>query len=63
MKDKSRHIFMLRRVEMKRSSGLIRRSLQSNYGFSSRELNELGRLVEENEAVFLETWNEYFGQH
>jgi hypothetical protein len=37
--------------------------LASNYGFSSRELNELGRLVEENEAVFLEAWNEYFGQH
>jgi hypothetical protein len=37
--------------------------LASNYGFSSRELNELERLVEQNEAVFLEAWNEYFGQH
>ena len=36
--------------------------LASNYGFSSRELNELERLVEQNEAVFLEAWNEHFGQ-
>ena len=35
--------------------------LASNYGFSSRELTEVGRFVEENEAVFLEAWNEYFG--
>ena len=36
--------------------------LASNYGFSSRELNELERLVEQNEAVFMEAWNEHFGQ-
>jgi hypothetical protein len=35
--------------------------LAANYGFSSRELNELGKLVEQNEKVFLEAWNEYFG--
>jgi hypothetical protein len=34
--------------------------LASNYGFSSRELNELERLVEQNELFFLEVWNEYF---
>ncbi|MEK6333637.1 MAG: DUF4160 domain-containing protein [Acidobacteriota bacterium] len=34
--------------------------LASNYGFSSRELNEVSQLVEQNEAVFLEAWNEYF---
>lgn len=37
--------------------------LASSHGFSSRELNELERLVEQNEPVFLEAWNEYFGQH
>ena len=37
--------------------------LTSNYGFSSRQLNDLGRLVEESEAVFLEAWNEHFSQH
>ncbi len=36
--------------------------LASNYGFSSRELNELERLVEEHETIFLEAWNEHFGQ-
>jgi len=36
--------------------------LASNYGFSSRELNELERLVEQNESFFLEVWNEYFGK-
>ena len=34
--------------------------LASNYGFSSRELNVVSRLVEQNEAVFLEAWNEHF---
>ena len=34
--------------------------LASNYGFSSRELNELEPLVEHNESFFLEVWNEYF---
>ena len=37
--------------------------LASNYGFSSPELNEIEQLVEQNESVFLEAWNEYFGQH
>jgi Domain of unknown function (DUF4160) len=37
--------------------------LASNYCFSSRELNELERLVDQNEAIFLEAWNEHFGQH
>jgi hypothetical protein len=36
--------------------------LASNYGFSSRELNELERLVVENENVLVEAWNEHFGQ-
>jgi hypothetical protein len=34
--------------------------LASNYGFSSRELNELESLVKQNETVFLEAWNEHF---
>ena len=37
--------------------------LASNYGFSSRELNEIGKLVEQNERLFLEAWNEHFSQH
>ena len=36
--------------------------LAFNYGLSGRELNELARLVEENEVVFLEAWNEHFSQ-
>jgi hypothetical protein len=36
--------------------------LASNYGFSSRDLNELSQLVEQNEALFLEACNEYFSQ-
>ena len=35
--------------------------LAANYGFSSRELNEIAKLVEQNEQFFLEAWNEYFG--
>lgn len=37
--------------------------LASNYGFLSRELSELERLVEQNESFFLEVWNEYFLNH
>ena len=36
------------------------RQLVSNYGFSSRELSELERLVEEHEPFLLEVGNEYF---
>lgn len=36
--------------------------LASNYGFSSRELNEIGKLVEQNAQFFQEVWNEYFSQ-
>jgi len=35
--------------------------LASNFGFSSSELNEVGRLVQDNEQLFLEAWNEHFG--
>jgi len=37
--------------------------LAANFGFSSRELNEIGRLVEQNQQFFLGAWNEQFGQH
>jgi subtilase family serine protease len=37
--------------------------LASSYGFSSREINELERLVEQNGSFFLEVWNEYFRKH
>lgn len=37
--------------------------LAANHGFSSRELNEIAKLVEQNERLFLEAWNEYFVQH
>lgn len=36
--------------------------LASNYGFASRELKQLERLVAENESFFLEVWNEYFSR-
>jgi hypothetical protein len=39
---------------------LGRAELAANYGFSSRELKEIAKLVEENEQFFLEAWNEYF---
>src|SRR5260221_7901123 len=37
--------------------------LASSYRSSSRVLNELERLEDQNEAVFLKAWKEYFGQH
>ena len=36
--------------------------LVSNYGFNSRELSEIERLVDHHRADLLEAWNEHFGE-
>ena len=36
--------------------------LQTSGGFKRKELNRIQQLVEENQARFLEAWNEYFGE-
>lgn len=36
-------------------------SLARNRGFASRELRTLENLVEEKRTLFLEAWNEHFG--
>jgi hypothetical protein len=36
-------------------------SLARNFGFSSRELRVIERLIREHQAEFLEAWNGYFG--
>jgi hypothetical protein len=36
-------------------------SLAASYGFRSGELAELHRLVQQNSPLFLEKWNEFFG--
>ncbi|MBW2072015.1 MAG: DUF4160 domain-containing protein [Deltaproteobacteria bacterium] len=36
-------------------------SLARNLGFSARELRKIASVVEENEQLLLEAWNEYFG--
>ena len=36
-------------------------NLASSYGFKAHELNEIERIVRENQTDFLEAWNEYFG--
>ncbi len=36
--------------------------LESSGGFKRKELNRIRELVEENQARFLEAWNEYFGE-
>lgn len=35
--------------------------LADSYGFRSHELSKLTMLVNQNRAVFLEKWNEFFG--
>ncbi len=35
--------------------------LARNTGFTSKELNHLEKLVQENENKIMEAWNEYFG--
>ena len=34
--------------------------LASNYGFSARELNDIERIIKENQEVLREAWNEHF---
>lgn len=36
-------------------------SLASNLGFSEKELRKILEIVEENQLMFVEAWNEYFG--
>jgi hypothetical protein len=35
--------------------------LATNAGFRRHELNELARLLEENQQMLLNSWHEYFG--
>ena len=35
-------------------------SLASNLGFSEKELRKIREIVEENQLMFVEAWNEYF---
>ncbi len=36
-------------------------ALAKNIGFSAKELKRLQTIVVENQTLFLEVWNEYFG--
>ncbi|MEX2141796.1 MAG: DUF4160 domain-containing protein [Pirellulales bacterium] len=36
--------------------------LEANYGFNSRELNSIERLVDEHKSELLEAWHEHFGE-
>ena len=36
-------------------------ALAKNIGFSAKELKKLQAIVVENQTLFVETWNEYFG--
>ena len=35
--------------------------LANNIGFPDREVKKIEAIVRENQTLFLETWNEYFG--
>jgi len=60
MSDKNPPHIHVKAAENQAKFWLNPTQLASNYGFSSRELKELERLVEQNESFFLEVWNEYF---
>lgn len=40
---------------------LVPVALARNFGFSARELTQLEKLISQNQASLLESWNEYFG--
>ncbi|TAE12998.1 MAG: DUF4160 domain-containing protein [Bacteroidetes bacterium] len=35
--------------------------LANSYGFSAKEINTIRKIVVENQQLFIDTWNEYFG--
>ena len=37
--------------------------LAANHGFTSRELNEIRRLIQEHQQTIIEAWNEHCSQH
>ena len=41
---------------------LVLVQLEANYGFNSRELNEIQETIEEHLDELLEAWNEHFGE-
>jgi hypothetical protein len=36
--------------------------LQTSGGFNAAELRRIQRIIEENEILLIEAWNEYFGE-
>jgi hypothetical protein len=38
-------------------------ALAWNRGFSGRELNEIRRIIVENQSTIIEAWHEHCGQH
>lgn len=37
--------------------------LASNYGFSSKELNEIEKIIKKNQTILTEKWNERLGKN
>lgn len=37
-------------------------SVAVSYGFSGKELREIGEIIEENEVLIMDKWNEHFGK-
>lgn len=37
--------------------------LAANYGFKGHELNEIKKIIEENQTLLKEVWNEHFSQN
>ena len=37
--------------------------LAANYGFKGHELNEIKRIIEENQTLLIEAWYEYFNEN
>lgn len=34
----------------------------ANYGFSGKELREIGEIIEKNEVLIMDKWNEHFSK-
>lgn len=37
-------------------------ALADNFGFNSKELKEIGKLIDENKELIINSWNEYFNK-
>lgn len=55
-----RFTFILSRGDAEAKYNVLTLELVENYGFKKNELRMIESIIEENQAIIVECWNEYF---